>query len=319
MKTETAISKLLFIALICCGFFSCNSSSVKHDPYTDTPTSGEITIVADESYQPLVQVQIDTFMDIYKYAKINVKYLPESEVFNELMNNDSVRLAIVARPLSENEKVFFDRQKIIPRTLKIAEDAIALVVNKQNSDTAISYEQLENIIKGKIVQWTQLNNGGLRDSIKIVFDKNGSANARFFSERFLNGGKFPPNIYATNSNASVIDYVSENKGAIGIISVNWISDKDDSIAGEFLKKINVVALSLPDTINSKQEFYKPFQAYIALKQYPLLRDVNIISREGRNGLGTGFASFVAGDKGQRMIRLMGLLPATMPIRIIQVN
>jgi phosphate transport system substrate-binding protein len=74
-----------------------------------------------------------------------------------------------------------------------------------------------------------------------------------------------------------------------------------------------------DSTGMQLDYYKPYQAYIALKNYPLTRDVMIINREGRNGLGTGFASFVAGDKGQRMIRLMGLLPATMPVRIIQVN
>jgi phosphate transport system substrate-binding protein len=308
----------IFLIISLIYFCSCNSS-VKHDPFTDTPTSGEITIVADESYQPLVQVQIDTFMEIYKYAKINVKYLPESEVFNALMNNDSVRLAIVARELTNDEKVYFDNRKIIPRTLKIAEDAIALVVNKENMDTAISYEQLENILQGKIFRWDQLNSGGMKDSIRIVFDKNGSTNSRFLHEKFLNGKSFPSNIYATNSNSSVIDYVSQNKGTLGVIGVNWISDRDDSLATVFLNKISVVALSMPDTNNSAIEFNKPYQAYIALKKYPLLRNVNIISREGRNGLGTGFASFMAGDKGQRMIRLMGLLPATMPVRIIQVN
>ena len=308
---------ILLIAILC--FYGCRESNVKHEPYSDTPTSGEITIVADESYQPLVQVQIDTFMEIYKYAKINVRYLPESEVFNALLNNDSIRLAIVSRELTQDEKTFFDQQKIIPRTLKIAEDAIALVVNKANSDTAITYEQLEKILQGKITKWNQLNSGGSNDSIRIVFDKNGSANSRFLHDRFLSGKTFPSNIFATSSNSSVVEYVSSNKSALGVIGVNWISDRDDSTAGAFLKKINVVALSMPDTVKGAIEFYKPFQAYIALKKYPLLRSVMIISREGRNGLGTGFASFAAGDKGQRMIRLTGLLPATMPVRIIQVN
>ena len=314
MKIKTPY---LLIILICS--FGCQPSTVKHEPYTDTLTMGEITILADESYKPMVQVQIDTFMEIYKYAKINVKYLPESELFNELMNNDAIRIAITSRELNLNEKNFFENQKIIPRTLKIAEDAIALVVNKENSDTLITYEQLEKILKGEVVTWNQLKAGGIKDSIRIVFDKNGSTNARFLNDKFLSGKKFPPNIFATNSNSSVIEYVNSNKGSLGVIGVNWISDNDDSLTVDFLKKINVVALSLPDTNKTQSEFYKPYQAYIALKKYPLLRDVMIISREGRNGLGTGFASFVAGDKGQRMIRLMGLLPATMPIRIIQVN
>jgi phosphate transport system substrate-binding protein len=314
-RTACKIFSLFFLIALA----ACNSSTPKHDPYTDTPTSGEITIVADESYQPLVQAQIDTFMEIYKYAKITVKYLPESEVFDALLKNDSVRLAIVARQLTKDEKEYFDSRKIIPRSLKIAEDAIALIVNKANPDTAITYEQLSSIIQGKIRSWKQLNTGSASDSIRIVFDRNGSANSRFLNDRFLNGKKFPSNSYATNSNADVVNYVSENKNALGVIGMNWISDTDDSSATQFMNKISVVALSMPDTNKTELEFNKPYQAYIALKKYPLLRDVTIISREGRNGLGTGLASFIAGDKGQRMIRLMGLLPATMPVRIIQVH
>jgi len=304
---------LLFTFLTAC------SSDSTHDKYTDTPTSGEILIVADESYEPIISVQIDTFMEIYKYAKIHVRYLPEAEVFNQLMNNDSVRIAIVSRDLNAGEKTFFDSHKIIPRPLKVAADAIALVVNKDNPDTVLTYEQLAEIITGKASKWIDLNNGGIKDSIRIVFDRNGSANARFLNERFLNGKEFPKNTFATNSNAKVVDYVSQQKGAIGVIGVNWISDNDDPTSNNFLSKVNVVALSLPDTGKTEREYNKPYQAFIALKTYPLIRDVIIISREGRNGLGTGFASFVAGDKGQRMIRLQGLLPATMPVRIINVN
>ncbi len=171
-------------------FLSCNNSSTKHDPYTDTPTSGEITIVVDESYQPLIQTQIDTFMEIYKYAKINVRYLPEADVFNALLRNDSVRIAIVSRELSKEEKEYFDAQKIIPRTTKVAEDAVALIVNKNNPDTAITYEQLEKIIRGAITKWSQLNSGGKDNDIRIVFDRSGSNNARFLNDRFLKGTNF---------------------------------------------------------------------------------------------------------------------------------
>jgi phosphate transport system substrate-binding protein len=305
----TCIYILLTILLSC--------SSKRHDPFTDTPTSGEINIIADESFEPMVQAQIDTFLDMYKYAKIHVTYLPESALFKTLMENDSVRIAIVARALTEEEKEYFTSRKMIPRSLKVAEDAVALIVNKENPDTLITYAQLGEVISGKISKWNDLSRKGAKefnDSINIVFDRNGSANTRFLKENFLKNDPLPSNAYAVNSNAEVVNYVSENRNALGVISVNWISDRDDPSANGFLKKINVIELT--DTTGEITEFYKPYQAYIALKQYPLRREILIINREGRNGLGTGFASFVAGDKGQRLIRLMGLLPATMPVRII---
>lgn len=316
MKINIKFFSFIAVTLL---FFSCSNDHVKHDPYTDTPTGGEILILADESYEPLVQVQIDTFQEIYKYAKINVRYLPEEELFKELMNNDTVRIAITARDLNESERKDFEFQKIIPRNLKIASDAVALIVNSENPDTLLTTDQLESILLGKYKVWKDLSPKGIKDSILIVFDRNGSANARYLKEKFLKEKSLSPNSYATNSNAAVVDYVSKTKGAIGVIGVNWISDSDDSTANVFLKKIRVIGVSQTDSNGVQMDYYKPFQAYIALKNYPLTRDVMIINREGRNGLGTGFASFVAGDKGQRMIRMMGLLPATMPVRIIQVN
>jgi phosphate transport system substrate-binding protein len=58
---------------------------------------------------------------------------------------------------------------------------------------------------------------------------------------------------------------------------------------------------------------------MAQGQYPLLRDVMIVSREARTGLASGFMAFMASDKGQRIVLKSGLVPATMPIRIIEVN
>jgi phosphate transport system substrate-binding protein len=56
-----------------------------------------------------------------------------------------------------------------------------------------------------------------------------------------------------------------------------------------------------------------------MKNYPLTRDVVIISREIGTGLGTGFISFAASDKGQRIVLKSGLVPVTMPVRIVNIN
>jgi phosphate transport system substrate-binding protein len=46
----------------------------------------------------------------------------------------------------------------------------------------------------------------------------------------------------------------------------------------------------------------------------LARDLYIINCQGFSGLGMGFASFVAGDVGQRIILKSGLLPVRIPTR-----
>jgi phosphate transport system substrate-binding protein len=310
--------KTLFCLLTCLIAVSCSSDTDKSKSL-DNPVSGDILIVVDETYQPLIQAQLETFHALYEYANIRVKYLPEAAMFQEFLNNDSVRLAITARSLSKQEEEHFISLKIIPRETKIAIDAVAFVTNKSNPDSLLSYEQLKSIVQGTSKTWKEVNKSSSSDSIQLVFDRNGSSTTRYLKENFLDKETLPGNWFSIESNSEMIDYVSRSERAIGVIGVNWISDKDSPDVNEFLKKVNVVQVAPPDTGQGTTEYYKPYQAYIALKKYPLIRDVTIISREGRNGLGTGFASFVAGDQGQRLVRLMGMLPATMPVRIVKIN
>ena len=61
----------------------------------------------------------------------------------------------------------------------------------------------------------------------------------------------------------------------------------------------------------------PSQGTIADESYPLRRRMNMILIEGKSGLGTGFVSFVANHKGQRIILKLGVAPITVPSRNIQ--
>ena len=53
--------------------------------------------------------------------------------------------------------------------------------------------------------------------------------------------------------------------------------------------------------------------------YPLKRPIYLLNYQGKNGLGMGFASFVAGDIGQRIILKSGLLPVRIPSRELNVR
>jgi phosphate transport system substrate-binding protein len=316
LKTiKPAIAYLCVVA----GFFilltSCNQSGGKH--YTDNPTSGNISISSDESYKLVLDSQLYTFQSLYEKAHIQVNYGSEAQAIKDLLN-DSVRLVVISRELNDAEKEYFKKIVITPRITRIAIDAIAIIVNNENKDTSLSMQHLKAILEQKISTWKQLDPASELGNINVVFDNDNSGNARLIKEKLLDNKPFPGNCFAVKSNPDVIDYVNKNKNAIGVISVCWISDRDDPKVEAFLKKIKVVELS-EDSTDGPDEHYKPYQGYIAQGVYPLCRNVYTVSREARAGLGTGFVSFVAGDKGQRIFLKAGLVPATMPVRIIKVN
>lgn len=302
-----------FIAILALGgMFSCGGDPKEE---LDTPTTGNINISVDESFQPIIESEVDTFEGIYKYASIDAAYKPEGAVVQDLLN-DSTNIAVLSRELNANEKAVFDKRKIIPRSTKIAIDAVAMIVNKNNKDTLLTVEELKKIFSGQAKTWQDLDADSKLGDITIVFDNNNSSTARYVRDSLTTDQKLPANTFAADSHKALIDYVEKNENAIGVIGVNWISDLDDSTAVNFQKQIKVLGISRDPNPLTTDDYYQPYQAYIAQGTYPLRRFLYIISTEGRSGLGTGFASYVAGDKGQRIILKSGLVPATMPVRVV---
>lgn len=304
-------SLVLLVAMLCgCGD---NKGKTTEEP-DDTPTSGKINISVDESFSLLFDTQIYTFQSLYPNAKINATYKPEGDVVDDIFT-DSCRVIVMAREFSDDEKKALESQKINPTTVKIAEDAVALIVNRENADTLLTIDQLRNILAGKDTLWSQVSAKAPAQKVTVVFDNNSSANARYLQQTLMNGAGFNDNCFAVKSNQQVIDYVNSNKNALGVISVNWISDRDDTLSNAFLKKIKVVSVAKGEG----ETYFKPYQAYIKTKEYPLCRNVYMMYRGRNMSLGTGFASFVAGDKGQRIVLKSGLVPAISPVRIIEIN
>lgn len=290
---------------------ACSGNTKKS--HADTTTKGSIHIVADESLRPLLDAEIRVFEYSFKGTKITPHYLSEGEALEALMN-DSVKLALVTRKLKQDETDYFKKIEIPVAQVHMATGAIALIINRANPDTLLTIDQVKDIFHGKINTWDQLG-GKSKDGIKIVFDHPRSGQVRVLKDSVAGIAELPPNCFAVNNNEGVVDFVSKNPDAMGIIGLEWVSDRDDSTTNEFRKTVRVVGLAPAGT----KEYRKPYQAYISLKEYPLSRNIYSISRENRAGLASGFVRFLASEQGQRVVLKSGLVPATMPLRIVEIN
>ena len=100
-------------------------AAFKQKPYkdgrTDTYTTGTVAIAADESFQPIVQEEIDVFESQYPEADIIPHYVTEVEAVNLLLK-DSLRLVIASRKLTPEAKESFHSSKFFPQDIKIATD-----------------------------------------------------------------------------------------------------------------------------------------------------------------------------------------------------
>lgn len=295
-------------------FVSCNSMGKVAQ--NETPTRGNIRISVDESFKSLLDTEIYTFTHLYTNAKVKPEYKPEYDVINDFMN-DSVKVIVTSKELTDYQVQLLRDTLVVARTTTFAYDALAIITNLQNQDTLLKYETVRDIFQGKINSWKDINPKSNLGGIRIIFDNNKSGSIRYFKEQFDITESLPENFFAVNNNPEVINFVSRNPDALGIISVNWISDKDDSLSMSFHNKINVVAISQPYLNDGT--YYRPYQASIYDRSYPFVREIFLISRETFEGLGSGFINWACGEQGQRIVLKSGLVPATMPIRLVQIK
>jgi len=287
------------IVYISLGFLmiTCKKTETK-----DTIIDGKATMLVDETLKPIIEDQVQIFESQYD-AKITIDAKSEAEVIQALVKDNS-KIAILSRTLNNEELKYFEKKKIYVKTTPFAKDAIALIVNKNTKDTLITLQQLTDLMKGK----KQSNFKGL------VFDNPNSSTANYLCN--LAGLKNLPTegVFSVKTNSEVIQYVAQNNGMIGVVGINYIFEPSKE-AREYLDKTYVVSVLNP----KDKQYYVPTQSNIATGQYPLVRDLYVVNCQGYSGLGMGFASFISGETGQRIILKSGLVPEQFPSRKIRIR
>ena len=103
----------------------------------------------------------------------------------------------------------------------------------------------------------------------------------------------------------MVNYVAQNPDAIGFVGLGYVSNDSDVATGSFITKVKVAAIHNDST----SEFLKPYQAYIALRTYPLARNLYFIKNEEYLGLATGFSTFLSNQRGQLIFSPRAHVPA----------
>lgn len=294
--TKTVIGFLLIGLLF---LLACQNKSTDK---LDTIIKGKATIYLDESILPILEDEEAVFETQYE-AKLHLVPRSENEVLNALLN-DTAKIAVLTRKLSDKELKVFKAKKIVPRMTPFATDAVALIRNKTSNDTLVALQDIIDFINGKTVA-----------SIKgLVFDNANSSTVRYFNEVIGETITNKKNIFSFKTNEEVIKYVASNSGMVGVIGINWIFQPPLALQ-ETVDKVTVLGIKGLNT----NDYFSPTQDNLATGNYPLARHLYIINCQGYSGLGMGFASFLGGERGQRIILKSGLVPERIPTRKIRIR
>lgn len=274
---------ILFIAAFAV-VFSCSKEAPKE---IDTPSKGEITVEADESFKSVVEALAERYVALNPGTKINVVIKKEDLGLLDVLDR-KVRLAVMSRELSKQEKEAYDKKIDLPWLPgKFAADAVLFVVPKDSPLESISMEEIYN----------ELNS----DKKRLIFDGTNSSNLNFVAQKFQ---KNPADLKFSiiNGNENVAEQLKNYPDKIGVISYNTISRP----FGKEAEKLRSALKVLKVIKNNKA--YDVSNENLKDMTYPFTRVLYFISNEAYYGLGNGFIRFSCQQLGQIVVEKEGLQP-----------
>ncbi len=293
MNALTIIGCVCVLQLIAC-------TSAPPDPHVDdTPTAGDILVLADEDFRAIITSQQFSFESIYTNAHVRVRYLPQAELLKQMMN-DSVRVVFSTCLPGGEQEAYFRTRRLKVDAVPVLTDGIAVLRSPSGPGADITVEQLR----------TGLSTG---EGMKVLFDGIATGVARSLVDSLFSGNAISwKGAVALAGTDSLVEHLRNDPTKVGLVSFARISDLDDP-ACRGLREGLVLA-----PVGNGSDGVVPSQSTLADGSYPLRRTLYALLTEGKSGLGTGFVSFVAGHKGQRIILKSGLAPIRVPARNVEI-
>ncbi len=293
----TAIQNIglsFFIVLCWLGMVACKSNKTYEDVY-DSPQKGTIHISVDETFKPVIVEQIKVYQSTYPETHILADYKSEADCFRDLQQ-DSTRMIIVAKPLTKDEnKIYESKLSYSPHTDIIAYDAVSVIVNNEGKDSLFTLEKLIKLLTAD------------SSVTPIAVDgNNATSTVRYLLDSVLRGKPFGKNVRAASGSRGVIEYVAQNKNAVGFVGSSWVGNMDDvqQVADSKMIKFALLECKPCDA----GTYAKPSPETISYTWYPLVRPLHYILKENTLGLGTGFVTFMSLERGQLIFRRSYLVP-----------
>jgi phosphate transport system substrate-binding protein len=293
----------------------------------ESPTRGRLEVAASESHGALVEREAELFDGLYPQARITVRRTTTREAYVALLA-DSVRLVVVDRPPNAEERRAIDDLGLAIEKVRVARDALALIVNRENGLESLALDRVALLLAGRPHAWDEWPATRLTGPIRLVVTGRNSG-----AWELLCGTFFPGLDPAAGGRAAslseVLAQVAADPRAVGVVSVAAWKDRAPApvaaaaapgwARGVAAPHPEVRALAIAGADSSGVPTAGVLhQANIHSGAYPLHYPVYVLfNRDSR--LAAGFSAFVASAPGQKLVLEAGLVPASMPVRVVQLD
>lgn len=275
----------------------------------ELPTRGRMSGLVCESQASVMRIEAEEFERLYPDAHVTLAVTTTRDAIVQLLN-DSVSFICVDRALNREERAVAEKAGLEFTEINMAEDALGVIVHPGNPLESITLSSLEKVFSGAVTNWSELSNGTYGGSILPAMTGRNSGTYELLTRRFLKLNRDAALAQIADSQKSVLDYVITHRGALGIVSVASLRDTTSSV--------KVLPVTYTDSTGASVTA-KLHQANIYQRVYPLHYPVYVYVRAGSRGVASGLSTFMASGPGQKIFLNAGLVPATMPVRLVSLH
>jgi phosphate transport system substrate-binding protein len=242
-----------------------------------------IKISGSTTVLPIVQKAADQYMAAHPDADIQVSG-GGSGVGIQAIGAKTVDIGMSSREVTSAEMAKYPSFVVTP----VAQDGIAVIVNPANTIPYITLDQIKNIYLGKITKWTEISGAdvpGTNNQIVIIGRDSASGTRSYFDETVLLKATPTNKMLEKNSNGAVLQTVAQTPGAIGYVSIGFVS-KDVKALPVWYNAAKIIPASVDN---------------VKTRTYPISRDLYVITNGQPGGLAGDFIRYILSPDGQKIV------------------
>lgn len=251
-----------------------------------------ISVAGSTTVLPIAQAEADAYMAAHPGADIQISG-GGSGVGVQSIGAKTVDIGMSSREVTDAEKAKYAGLDIIP----VASDGIAIIVNPSNTIPYITLDQVKNIYTGKITKWTEINGAGVpntNNQIVLIGRDSSSGTRSYFDETVLAKGTPAKTMLEQNSNGAVAQSVAQTPGAIGYVSIGYLSSDVKAV---------------PIWYNA-DKIIAPSEESVKNGTYPVSRQLYMITNGQPTGLAKDYLDYILSADGQKIVLAQGYVPLT---------
>jgi phosphate transport system substrate-binding protein len=242
-----------------------------------------ITISGSTTVLPIVQKAADQYMTAHPEADIQISG-GGSGVGIQAIGAKTVDIGMSSREVTPDEMKKYPSFVVTT----VAQDGIAVIVNPKNTIQYITLDQIKNIYLGKTTKWTEITGAevpGTNNQIVIIGRDSASGTRTYFDETVLLKATPVNTMLEKNSNGAVLQTVAQTPGAIGYVSIGFLTNDVKSV---------------PIWYNA-QKIVAPGISTIKDKSYPISRSLYVVTNGQPSGLSKTFIDYILSPDGQKIV------------------